>query len=117
MAECNNGLSMDVMIEQEISNVYAEMAKYDKRSEDYRILCQRALELTEQSRNEVQKKEMKAHRWVPYAQIFGNVAGSALGAIAGQWFNRKTVNDVLDCERDGHIVSSKSTSFIQKPRS
>lgn len=116
-------LSVEEMIEQELKDVYAEMRKYSRVSQEYAVLSQRAIDLTEQkrnidesNRNQVQADEMRGQRLVPYFQIAGNIAGSALGAMAGQWFNRKTVNDVLDCERNGGIVTSKATQFMQKPR-
>ena len=112
------------LIEQELKEIYREMKKWPKTSREYMILSQRATDATERKRNydesvkdRVQATEMKGQRFVPFFQIFGNIVGSAAGAMAGQWLNRKTVNDVLDCERDGYIVNSKSTGFIQKPRS
>lgn len=117
-------LSVSEMLDQELRAVYAEMKQYPKTSQEYSVLSQRAIDITEQKRNndeslrnQVQAYEMKGQRLVPFFQVFGNVAGSALGAMAGQWFNRKTVNDVLDCERNGGIVTSKAGQFMQKPRS
>lgn len=117
-------MSVTDCIDTELKAIYAEMRKYERTSQEYAILSQRATDITEQKRNndesirnQVQAYEMKGQRLVPFFQVFGNIAGSALGAMAGQWFNRKTVNDVLESERKGDIITSRAGQFMQKPRS
>ena len=116
-------MSVEQMIEQELRDVYAEMKKYSKFSEEYQILSQRAIDLTEQrrnadesNRNRVQAAEMKGQHLVPFIQAGATILGSAVGSMVGQMLNRKTVNDVLDCEKGGGIVTSKATQFMQKPK-
>lgn len=112
------------MAERILTQIYKEMEKVSKTSQEYMVLCQRATDLTEQCRNikeairsEADIEEKKRNRWVPYFQIAGNIIGGAVGSGVSQWLNRKTVNDVLDTEKDGYMITSRSTGFIQKPRS
>ena len=116
-------LSADEMIEIARKDILKRMRKICKTSEEYAVLSQRLGELTEQKRDadeaakdRAQTEEMRKQRWVPYFQIAGNIVGNAVGSAVGQMFNRRTVNDVLECERDGHIISTKATTFMQKPR-
>ena len=116
-------LTLAELAEKELRELYAERSKYPKTSEEYMVLSQRISDATEQQRNisdnlrnEAQIEEIKGNRFVPYFQIAGNVLGNAVGSAVGQMFNRKTVNDVLDCERDGYIPNSRASGYIQKPR-
>jgi hypothetical protein len=112
------------LAEQELRDLYRELKKHPKTSQEYMVISQRITDATESqrnlaeaNRNEVQAIEIKNQRFVPYAQIAGQVLGAGVGAAVGQMLNRHTVNDVLDCERDGYIPKSKAVGFIQKPRS
>lgn len=122
----NNGQSMEPgdRIKKILNDIYDRMEQIDKTSEEYAVLNARAIDLTEQMRNNDESLrsrtaayEMKGQRWAPFVQVIGQVVGAGVGAAVGQMLNRRTVNDVLTCEQNGHIVTTKATQFMQKPRS
>ena len=129
MAEENiicNGQSMETgdRIKKLLNRIYDRMEQLDQTSEEYSVLNEQAIKLTAQQsnnddslRSRAQAAEMKGQRWMPLVQVIGQVVGSAAGVAVGQMLNRKTVNDVLTCEQNGHIVTTKATQFMQKPRS
>ena len=116
-------IDVNELIEQEKRAILKDMAKLNRTSQEYAVLNQRLIDITECSRNEADRlaSEKQADQidrsrlsWIlpTVFQTCGNIAGQVLG----QALNRKTVGDVCRFEDDGHIVSGKAASFIQKPR-
>ena len=112
------------LIKSEKKEILREMAKLDRKSQEYMVLAQRLADITECARNEAEtiREEKQAdqidaskYSWIlpTVCQTFGTVVGQ----VAGQMLNRGTVRDVLKHEDEGNILTTKSTSFIQKPRS
>ena len=105
----------EVTLEDIEKQILREMKHYQKTSPEYRALLQRLNEITECQRNKEQAKAAKAQRWNWAANLAGNIIGNSLKSAIEFGLNRKTVNDVLDYEKNGDILTTKSTSFIKKP--
>lgn len=111
------------LIKAEKKEILKEMAKLDRKSEEYMVLAQRLADITECARNEAEtvteEKQADQIDRSKYSWLLPTVfqtGGMIVGQVLGQVLNRGTVRDVLKYEDDGNIVSTKSTSFIQKPR-
>lgn len=112
------------LIKAEKREILREMAKLPRTSQEYMVLAQRLADITECARNEAEtiKEEKQADQidHSKYSWLLPTVfqtGGMVVGQVLGQVLNRKTVNDVVNYEKDGGIVTSKAGSFIQKPRS
>ncbi len=113
-----------MLIENTIDGILSEMKKYPPDSKAYAILSQRLIDVTEAAKNDAQRvrdkvetecMQKKDYTWV--WQTLANVGGTVVGSVVSQSLNRRTVRDVIRYEDDGHIVSGKAASFIQKPKS
>lgn len=111
------------LIEQQKRNILKQMAKLDATSQEYMVLNQRLIDMTECGRNEAERinQEKQADQvdrqrlsWI-LPTVF-STCGNVIGQVLGQTLNRKTVKDVCRYEDEGNIVSGKAASFIQKPR-
>ena len=111
------------LIKHEKREILKAMASVPRTSEEYMVLSQRLADITECARNEAETRteekqgdqiDRSRYSWL-LPTVF-QTAGTVVGQILGQVLNRKTVNDVIDYEKKGEIVTSKAPSFIQKPR-
>ena len=112
--------TLQELFKKNIRNLIKERSKYDSTSEEYMVLTQRIGEETENLRNAEEADNEQAQKvcairnkntalWQTLGTVFGNVAGSTIGAF----INRSNVKTVVDCEQNGGIVNSKAFKFVK----
>ncbi|MDT3388629.1 MAG: hypothetical protein LIR46_12855 [Bacteroidota bacterium] len=113
-------LDITLMLKRNIKMLNEEKKKYPIFSQEYNILDQRILDATEQLRNietaesenaqkECAQRNKNAMLWQTLGNVFGNVAGTTIGAM----FNRSNVKTVVNYENEGGIVNSKAIKYTK----
>ena len=113
-------VELATLFRQNIRQLIKERSQYPSTSEEYMVLGQRISEETENLRNMEEAENEAAQKdcairnkntalYQTLGTVFGNVAGSTLGAL----INRSNVKTVVGYENDGGIVNSKAMKFVK----
>ena len=95
--------------------ILKEMAKVDSKSKEFMVLSERLVAITECERNETQAEQAKAQKWGWLVPAIIQGGSTAINTVVSYAMNRKTVNDVLNFEDRGNILTTKSQMYIKKP--
>ena len=113
-------LDLVLMLKRNIKMLNEEKKKYSIFSQEYNVLDQRILDATEQlqhietaesenAQKEYAQRNKNAMLWQTLGNVFGNVAGTTIGAM----FNRSNVKTVVGYENEGGIVNSKAIKYTK----
>lgn len=95
--------------------ILRQMKGMDKTSKEFLVLSQRLTEITECERNQTQTEQTIAQKWSWIVPTIVQSVSTAVNTTVSYAMNRKTVNDVLNFEDRGNILTTKSQTYIKKP--